>query len=122
MDCRRYLTPRAPGPTLGVVLGWTGTSGNFGYLAAIQPALARRVAGGARASALVVADRPPDLPLLAGRPVTFERWSEVGGRGSPRMDIGLMPLADDPWTRGKCSFKMLENMARGSRPSCRRSA
>ena len=112
VDCRRYLTPARPGPRHGVVLGWTGTSGNFGYLTAIQPALARVLREVPGASLLVVADRPPELPLLAGRPVTFERWSEAAEVSAlHRMDIGLMPLADDPWTRGKCSFKMLQYMA-----------
>src|SRR5262249_51608889 len=33
-------------------------------------------------------------------------------------DIGLMPLPDDPYTRGKCSYKLLEYMAAGPPAVC----
>ena len=29
------------------------------------------------------------------------------------LDVGLMPLPDTPWTRGKCAFKMLQYLACG---------
>jgi glycosyltransferase involved in cell wall biosynthesis len=95
-------------------MGWTGTSPNFPYLATIEPALEialREIPG---AALVVVADREPSLPRLAGRDVRFVPWSptsEVEALAS--MDVGLMPLADDEWTRGKCSFKMLQYMAAG---------
>jgi glycosyltransferase involved in cell wall biosynthesis len=112
IDCQRIQPVARTGE--GFVMGWTGTSGNFPYLAAIEPALAavlREVPG---SSLVVVADRAPSLPGLTGRNVRFLPWSttsEVDALGA--MDVGLMPLADDEWTRGKCSFKMLQYMAAG---------
>ena len=112
IDCQRIQPAARTGP--GFVMGWTGTSGNFPYLAAIEPALEavlREIPG---SSLIVVADRPPSLPRLAGRPVRFVRWSVAAEvEALAAMDVGLMPLADDEWTRGKCSFKMLQYMAAG---------
>jgi len=40
------------------------------------------------------------------------RWTEAAeARELQSMDIGIMPLDDTTWTRGKCSFKMLQYMA-----------
>lgn len=110
IDCQRIQPVPRHGP--GFVMGWTGTSGNFPYLEAIAPALdvvLREVPG---SSLIVVADRPPSLPALSGRDVRFVPWSMAAEvEALAGMDVGLMPLADDEWTRGKCSFKMLQYMA-----------
>jgi glycosyltransferase involved in cell wall biosynthesis len=59
----------------------------------------------------VCCDRPPELP---GLPVRYVPWSEEAEADFlAAITIGLMPLADGPWERGKCSFKMLQYMAAG---------
>jgi glycosyltransferase involved in cell wall biosynthesis len=46
--------------------------------------------------------------------VVFERWSPAREAAVLReFSVGLMPLEDTPWARGKCSFKMLTYMACG---------
>jgi hypothetical protein len=47
-------------------------------------------------------------------PVEFEPWSlETEVSCFDGMAVGLMPLDDSPWTRAKCSFKLLQYMALG---------
>jgi glycosyltransferase involved in cell wall biosynthesis len=118
VDCARYAPRRAGGISsegpARFVIGWTGTSGNFKYLENIAPALAvalREIDG---ATLRIVADRRPELPALHGLAIEFVRWSPATEVTALRdADVGLMPLADDAWTRGKCSYKMLQYMALG---------
>jgi glycosyltransferase involved in cell wall biosynthesis len=96
------------------VMGWTGTSGNFPFLYAIEGALLRVFEHCGQARLLVVADRPPQFKSLPASRVEFERWSPQTEQAAfDRMTIGLMPLADTGWCNGKCSYKMLCYMAAG---------
>lgn len=97
-------------PAEVLTLGWIGHSVNFRYLAALGPVLLR-VAADHPMRLLVVADRDFHLEGLA---VENRRWSQGSEVDDIQaMDIGLMPLADDEWTRGKCGFKAIQYMAAG---------
>ena len=96
------------------VIGWTGSSSNFKYLDSIEPVLARFIRDYDRAELLLTADRPWKYSLLPAEKVRFIPWSEEEEIGVLHsMSVGIMPLADDKWTRGKCAFKMLQYMAVG---------
>ncbi len=96
------------------VIGWTGSSSNFKYLDTIEPVLSRFIQEHDLAELMLIADRPWEYRLLPPEKVRFIRWSvEEEVRVLHSMTVGLMPLADDKWTRGKCAFKMLQYMAVG---------
>jgi glycosyltransferase involved in cell wall biosynthesis len=97
-----------------LIMGWTGTSGNFPFLYAIEEALIKVFQSSGRAKLLVVADRPPRFRLLPESRVEFQRWTPRTELAAfARMSIGLMPLADNDWCNGKCSYKMLCYMSAG---------
>jgi len=103
-----------PKPDDILVMGWTGTSGNFPFLYAIEGALLRVFEHCGQATLLVVADRPPQFKSLPASRVEFQRWTPRTEQAAfDRMSIGLMPLADTDWCNGKCSYKMLCYMAAG---------
>ncbi len=96
------------------VIGWIGTSANHPYLQSIEPSLAQVLARTPNATLLIVSDRAPELPLLDQDRLEFRQWSaRTEAADIQSMDIGIMPLEDTPWARGKCSFKMLQYMSCG---------
>lgn len=49
-----------------------------------------------------------------GLAVDSEAWSEEGEVASiQRLDVGIMPLQDGPFERGKCGYKLIQYMACG---------
>ncbi|MBS0344089.1 MAG: glycosyltransferase family 4 protein, partial [Proteobacteria bacterium] len=96
------------------VIGWSGSSSGFKYLYEIEGALQRLLALHPDATLKIVADRAPAFKRLPAARVQYEVWSERREvEALQEFTVGVMPLADDLWARGKCSFKMLTYMAVG---------
>jgi len=95
-----------------VVVGWTGLRGNYSQLMIAAPAL-RRVIERTGARLLLISNGPPPAELLklGARYLPWSAASEVEDLAT--IDIGVMPLPDTPFTRGKCAFKLIQYMSLG---------
>lgn len=91
-----------------VVIGWTGSHSTLKYLKLIEGVLLR-IEETFNVEFRVIADRPPDLSLKKMKFVPWQRTSEV--RDLISFDIGVMPLPDDEWSKGKGGFKLLQYMS-----------
>jgi glycosyltransferase involved in cell wall biosynthesis len=111
VDTDRY-TPAAP--VNEPVIGWSGTSGGFKYLYGIESALLTVLQKIPTATLRIIADSMPSFRLIPSDRIEFIRWSADNEVQSLQgISIGIMPLEDSLWARGKCSFKMLTYMACG---------
>jgi glycosyltransferase involved in cell wall biosynthesis len=101
-----------------ITVGWTGSRSTNEYLNLVLPVLAKFLG---RIQLKVMSDTAEgiDFSLLKGVPYHFIPWSRrVEASEAASFDIGLMPLPDNPWTRGKCGFKALQYMALGIPAVC----
>jgi len=96
------------GPAEAPTIAWIGSPENLIYLDMIRPALAR-----------LSKRYPLKLRVICSE---FPEWNDVHVERVPwsaateahslaGAHVGVMPLTDDAWSRGKCAFKLLQYMA-----------
>lgn len=111
VDLTAYTQRPAPFSGRAPTIGWIGTPSTWTeYMAPMMPLLTQAAeAAGARITAVGAGRAAAAPPLLDNLPWTED--SEVAQIHA--MDIGIMPLSDTPWSRGKCGYKLIQYMACG---------
>lgn len=90
-------------------IAWIGSPENLIYLEMIRPALARLAARHPTLTLRVICSRFPDWPEIRIERIPWSTQTEAAALAAAH--IGVMPLTDDAWSRGKCAFKLLQYMA-----------
>ena len=115
IDTDRYEPKAWEGVDFDVPMrvGWTGSDQSIGTTLVPHLEMLARAQREFGFELVVVTNTKPTLSV-PGLRWTFHPWSAEGeGMLSRIFDVGIMPLVDDEFQRGKCGLKLLQCMAAG---------
>lgn len=92
------------------IIGWIGSPSTFKYVKTLFPVFEKLAQKYPITIHIVGAKEAASVSF----PIEFIEWSEDSEvEAISKFDIGIMPLEDSPWEKGKCSYKLIQYMACG---------
>jgi glycosyltransferase involved in cell wall biosynthesis len=109
VDIDRYSVIRKQGSPV-LIIGWIGNPGTAKYLHMLSPVLQEI----SKNCNVIIRAVGAKADQMRGLPVEVKTWSEESETSEVAdFDVGIMPLPDEPFERGKCGYKLIQYMACG---------
>jgi len=106
IDLSQYTLKKDYDHLRPTTIGWFGSKSSLGFLRNLIPSIENTFKKHSNIQLKVVCSEFPDSQTI---PIIKKKWSlaeEVEDIQS--FDIGVMPLSDDLWSKGKCGLKILQ--------------
>ncbi|MEP7265408.1 MAG: glycosyltransferase family 1 protein [Bacteroidota bacterium] len=108
IDTSYYLPKPASAKNGKFVIGWTGSHSTLQYLNRILPVI-QKLEKEFEFEFHVISDKAPSFTTKS---LVYKKWNKATEiTDLQQFDIGLMPLTNDKWAKGKCGFKALQYLA-----------
>ncbi|MBL7863238.1 MAG: glycosyltransferase [Cyclobacteriaceae bacterium] len=110
VDMERYVSGLKK-PDRPFTIGWIGSPITFKYLPRLVPVFEALAVKHRIKLAFIGSGRGLGLPNMEEEIIPWSEETEVSG--IQKFDVGIMPLEDDYWERGKCGYKLIQYMGCG---------
>lgn len=111
IDEKKYEKITCNKPENKFTIGWIGSNSTSKYLLEIIPVL-KKFSQNYSCEIRLIGFNKELRKYLKDIPVKFVDWEEKTELEEiNKISVGIMPLLNDQWSRGKCGFKLIQYMA-----------